>query len=96
MELAWTQAWSGSPLYVMAIAAQGFWLHQHARFGFATLSGIAVLSTGLTLLASIILWGRFFAGESIMLWQVVNLPALIACLLIYPVVAVLIRFGFSE
>lgn len=96
IELFWTQAWSGSPLYVLACLAQGLWLHQRAGLGLSGLIATGCLSTLLTILAGVVLWGRLFAGESIMLWQAVNLPALCACALIYPIITVLVQFGFTE
>lgn len=93
--LAWLQAWSGAPLYLVASVLQGLWLH---RRGYA-LTGIvatALLTSALTVLAGLVIWGRYLAGIDIMLWDAVNLPALIATIIVFPVVTALIAFGFAN
>lgn len=94
-ELLWTQAWSGAPLYVLGMLAQGFWLHRRGTgFSLTPILATGAFSTALTILTGVVIWGRFFTGESIMLWQAVNLPALLASLVIYPAVGALVYAGF--
>lgn len=95
-EIIWTLAWSGSPLYVLALSAQGVWLHQSGRFSLAAVAATALFSVALTILAGVVIWGRFFGPQDIMLWQVINLPALLACLVVFPVVGILVRIGFAR
>ena len=95
-EIFWIQAWSGAPLYLLACVAQGLWLHQRTRLDLAPLLAIGAFSTLLALLAGVVIWGRFFAGTSIMLWQAVNLPALLACIIIFPIVTLLLQLGSSQ
>lgn len=93
--IAWVQAWSGAPLYLMAAVLQGIWLHRHG-FMLAGIMATAVFTTTLTILASLIVWDRYLSGIEIMLWNTVNLPALIATCIVFPVVTVLIIFGFAD
>lgn len=95
-ELLWTQTWSGAPLYVLAILAQGLWLHQSGRISLPAVACSAVFSAGLSILAGVIIWGRFFGGQDIMLWQLLNIPAIFACFLVFPLVGLLVRIGFSD
>lgn len=96
-EILWTLFWSGSPIYVLGIVGQGLWLHQRASdFNALAIFASVTFSTLLTLLAGLVIWGQFFAGVQIMLWQVINLPALIASVCVYPIVTSLIIFGFSS
>lgn len=95
-ELLWTQAWSGAPLYVLAMLAQGLWLYQSGHFRLTAVLATGLFSVTLTILAGVVLWGRLFGGQDIMLWQIINLPALLACFIIFPIVAFLVRLGFSQ
>lgn len=84
-------------MYVMGMLAQGLWMHRgHAGFALGSILATGVFSTALTVLAGVVVWGRFFTGESIMLWQAINLPAFIASVLVYPTVGALVYTGFSK
>lgn len=94
-QLLWTQAWSGAPVYLMAIVGQALWLHR-AGFRPAGIVAGAMMSAVLTVLLGVILWGRVFAGmgADIMLWDVLNLPAAVAAAVVFPLVTGLIVSGF--
>lgn len=94
-DLLWTQTWSGAPLYLMAAVAQGLWLHRRG-FDLAAIAATAMLSTLLAVLLGVVLWGRIFTGPEagIMLWEVINLPGAIATAVVFPLVGVVVRFGF--
>lgn len=91
--LIWVQAWSGAPVYVLAALAQGIALHR-LGFALAPIAGTALLSTGLSILAGVVLWGRLLVGSEVLLWNVLNLPALIAAGLLFPLVGLLIGLAF--
>lgn len=95
-DLLWTQAWSGAPLYLMGAVAQGLWLHRRG-FALGALAAAAVLSTALAVLMGVVLWGRLFAGAGaeIMLWEVVNLPGAVAAAIAFPLVGVVVAYGFK-
>ena len=94
-QLLWTLAWSGAPITLMAMVLQGIWLHQFGRFSLPAVVATAGFSAILSLLAGLVLWGRVFAGSNIMAWEVINLPAVLACVLVFPAVGLLVRFGFD-
>jgi len=96
-ELLWTQAWSGSPVYLMAGFLQGLWLHR-SGFDPGPAAAGALASTALAILLAVVLWGRVFAGlgAGVMAWDVLNIPAAVASILVYPATAPLIRHGFGK
>lgn len=95
-ELLWTQAWSGVPIYLLAAVGQALWLHHRSDFGPAALVAIAVFSTGLAILAGVVIWGRVFGPVDIMLYGMINIPAVIASLILFPVVGWLCLTGFRD
>lgn len=85
-QLLWVQLWSGAPLYLLASVAMGVWLHHCGRFKLVSLVVLALLCTAVTVVASVLFWVRVLGPVDVMVLGAVNLPALVCCLVIFPVI----------
>lgn len=88
------QALFGAPIYLIAGALQGIWLHSRGQSVAAVIS-TALLTTALTVVAGALIWRHYLLGTEIMLWNTVNLPALIATAIVFPTITVLITVAFT-
>lgn len=88
------QTISGAPIYLIAAVIQGIFLHSRG-YSAAGAIATALLTIALAVVASVLIWNRFMMGIPIMLWNTVNVPALVASVLVFPVVALLIIAGVA-
>lgn len=94
-QLLLLQGLAGLPIYLIAAVFQGIFLHQRGYPVGGVLATVA-LTIALSLLASVALWGRFFSQVDILMWGAVNLPAVVASIIVVPIITALIVIGFSD
>lgn len=88
------QTITGGPIYMLAGVLQGIFLHYHGYSAVAAVA-TALLTTALTICASVLIWSQLTVGVPIM-WGAVNLPALVASVILYPLVTLVIAVGFIK
>ncbi len=84
-EIIGLQAYLGSPVYLVTMLVMGRFLRKAVGYRYVELVGVCLFYLLLSLSVSLFVWRLWsFSRLDIMLFDVINIPALIACLIVYP------------
>lgn len=88
-QLLWIQLWTGAPIYVFASTCQGLWLQRSGHYKWPAIVSSALFCTAIAVIGGVVVWVKILGPIDIMLYGAINLAALIASAVIFPLIGAL-------